>query len=563
LGLGDHCRDTSGSRAYNHTGDREEQMDNKTTNGVDVRSDIKKEIVKIKKALSESEDHSVVNVGDFNIKRPAMDDLEESKPKKKKKKRRSKAAAAAPAEKNESIEPMPKPIENENDNYLLRKKLQEILDENMKLKVDFQSLKRKWDDADSRIAKLEELARDKDAKIVELEHENVIRTEKLESKNRIISDLEKDNRLAKEKLDTKRKLIRDLDDKILEKDDKFESIKNEIDEKERHLTKLIQVKDELYKSKEVVTKENEKIKKLAKDISNDSDVLMKKLLEKEEIITDLNRPLKKPNEKQNFGVEGSTSESDNEKLKKVLIDKEREIQNLQGERDEAVQSHVELEITVKDLKRQIKKEMLTKKEIPETTLSEKCDSSVAYDDDGENSDLEIDTALAIGDSLFEPLSDKSYNSDDDLEVLKVTSTENPNGEKNYKFCDKKVVFCPFKLEPITEYFSDNSNKKTSCRILKRKLANVEVPCLSAISGSSRNLMLTLDEFTRTFYPKLSVERVGIILEEFDIPLYMGNIDQQEVLRNDKMDHTFNPVPLIMFEDVENNKDDLDSLISSF
>merc|ERR1712096_521355 len=227
-----------------------------------------------------------------------------------------------------------------------------------------------------------------------------------------------------------------------------------------------------YKSKEVVTKENEKIKKLAKDISNDSDVLMKKLLEKEEIITDLNRPLKKPNEKQSFGVEGSTSESDNEK---------------------------------------IKKEMLTKKEIPETTLSEKCDSSVAYDDDSENSDLEIDTALAIGVSLFEPLSDKSYNSDDDLEVLKVTSTENPNGEKNDKFCDKKVVFCPFKLEPITEYFSDNSNKKTSCRILKRKLVNVEVPCLSAIPGSSRNLMLTLDDFTRTFYPKLSVERVGIIL----------------------------------------------------
>ena len=87
--------------------------------------------------------------------------------------------------------------------------------------------------------------------------------------------------------------------------------------------------------------------------------------------------------------------------------------------------------------------------------------------------------------------------------------------------------------------------------------------MGAIPGSSRNVMLTLDDFARTFYPKLSVERVGIILEEFDIPLYMGNIDQQEVLRNYQMDHTFNPVPLIMFEDVENNKEDLDSLISSF
>jgi len=384
-GFGDHCRDTSGSRAYDSRGEKEEQM---TKNGVDVRSDIKKEIVKIKKALNssgagESEDHSVVNLGGFSIKRPANDDLEESKPNKKKKKRRSKAGAVAAAEKNESILPMPKPKEIEDDNSLLRKKLQEILDENMKLKVDFQSIKRKWDDADGRIAKLEELARDNDAKIVELEHENVKRAEKLELKSRIISDLEKDNRLAQEKLDKKRKLIRDLDEKILAKDDKFEIINKEMNEKERHLNKLIQVKDELYKSKEVLTKENEEVKKLAKDISNDTDVLVKKLLEKEDLITDLNRQLKELKEKENFGVESSTSESETEKLKKVLIAKETEI------RDESVQSYVELEDTVKDLNYQFKEEMHAKK--PETTLSEKCDSSVAYDYDSENSDLEIDT----------------------------------------------------------------------------------------------------------------------------------------------------------------------------
>merc|ERR1719186_477633 len=197
----------------------------------------------------------------------------------------------------------------------------------MKLKVDFQSIKRKWDDADGRIAKLEELARVNDAKIVELEHENVKRAKKLELKSRIISDLEKDNRLAQEKLDKKRKLICDLDEKILAKDDKFEIIKKEINEKERHLNKLIQVKDELYKSKEVLTKENEEVKKLAKDISNDTDVLVKKLLEKEDLITDLNRQLKELKEKENLGVESSTFESETEKLKKVLIAKEMEIQN--------------------------------------------------------------------------------------------------------------------------------------------------------------------------------------------------------------------------------------------
>merc|ERR1719318_1699743 len=442
----------------------------------------------------------------------------------------------------------------------------------MKLKVDFQSLNRKWDDADVRIVKLEELARDKDAKIVELERDSVRIMDKLESKNRFISDLEKENKTVLEKLDSKRKLIRDLDEEIISKDEKYEMIKNEIEEKERHLTKLIQLKDEIYKSKEVVLKENEEIKKLAKGISNDSDVLVKQLHEKETLVKSLKLQLSEAEENQKSGEQRSRIELDNAALKDALNAKENIVKDLQEERDQAAQLHAQLESTIKDLKYKIRKD-ISKKEVPETTLSEKCDSSVAHGDDGENYDLEKETSLAIGnelpDSLFEPLSDELCHSDEDEDVLKVTSTENPIERKDITIEEENVAkksvsikkSCPFKLNQIPRHSMDES-KQGGYKILKRKLLAVEVPCLTVDSGSSSK-MIALDDFARSFYPKLSVKRVGIILEELGIPFYNGNIEQEHVLRQDGLKYVFNPTPLIMFEDVEKQEDDLKSLFSNF
>merc|ERR1719318_2138666 len=443
----------------------------------------------------------------------------------------------------------------------------------MKLKVDFQSLNRKWDDADVRIVKLEELARDKDAKIVELERDSVRIMDKLESKNRFISDLEKENKTVLEKLDSKRKLIRDLDEEILSKDEKYEMIKNEIEEKERHLIKLIQLKDEIYKSKEVVLKENEEIKKLAKGISNDSDVLVKKLHEKETLVKSLKLQLSEAEENQKSGEQRSRIELDNAALKDALDAKENIVKDLEEERDQAAQLHARLESTIKDLKYKIRKD-ISKKEVPETTLSEKCDSSVAHGDDGENYDLEEETSLAIGndlpDSLFEPLSDELCHSDEyeDEDVLKVTSTENPIERKDITIEEnvaKKSVSikksCPFKLNQIPRHSMDES-KQGGYKMVKKKLLAVEVPCLTVDSGSSSK-MITLDDFARSFYPKLSVKRVGIILEELGIPFYNGNIEQERVLRQDRGKSFYNPIPHIMFEDVEKQEDDLKSLFSNF
>merc|ERR1719470_399402 len=105
----------------------------------------------------------------------------------------------------------------------------------------------------------------------------------------------------------------------------------------------------------------------------------------------------------------------------------------------------------------------------------------------------------------------------------------------------------------------DESKQGGYKILKRKLLAVEVPCLTVDSSK----MIALDDFARSFYPKLSVKRVGIILEELGIPFYKGNIEQEHVLREDRLKYVFNPIPLIMFEDVEKQKDDLKSLFSNF
>jgi len=545
-----------------------------SANSDEVRNDLRKEIGKIKKALNLSSDRPSESDkpvgGGFSIKRQATDNLEESKPKKKKKKKKSKSAAAAEKRENgdvlkEKVVPKTKEIIIlEKDNSLLRNKLQEILDENMKIKVEFQALKRKWDDADIRIVKLEELARGKDAKLVELEHDSVKMIEKIEAKNRFISNLEEETQITLKKLDDKRKLIRDLDGQILVKDEKYEMIKGEVEEKERHITKLIQVKDELHKSKEVVLKENEEIKKLAKGISNDSDVLVAKLLEKEETISNL---------KSSKSCEQVSMEF-NPSLRDALALKDNIIKDVEEERDQAVLLQNQLESTIRDLKQKLMTDSSVKKEGPEITLSEKCDSSVSLinEKEGENNDIEENSTLTMNnelpDSLFEPLSDELDNSDDD--VVKVTSTESldeiiaESMEENNFIVKKKAALkktCPFKLNQIP--LTNNSSQNPMYRISNKKLLNTEVPCLKVTCGSSKNVLVTLDDFARTFYPKLSTKRVGIILEELDIPFYNISSDQEHVLSQEGAKYSFNPIPLIMCADVERQEEDIKSLFSNF
>ena len=541
--LGDHCRDYSGSRNSRGSDDWGRQYQNDLQGGKvvkkyeidnessDVRNDLRKEIGKIKKALNLDD---VRNNGEsgFSIKRQATDNPEGIKPKKKKRKKKNKAAAAGPAavsaEALENVNSKDQTKTNatlalEKDNSILRKKLQELLDENRKLKVDFQSLKRKWDDADARIVKLELIARDKDSQLVELEREGAKVRGKIEAKNRLISGLEKDYKIALDKLDSKRKLIRDLDDKLLEKDEQYKVIKDEVEEKERHLIKLKCVKDELQK-------ENEKVKKLAKCISNDSDLLVTKLNEKDKLIKDLKE-----------------------------------------EREKAVHLDAQLESNVND-----QKDMPFKNEVPEIILSGKCDSSVTneeyidkyMEEDATSTNGEVldskSTMDELPDSLFETPSDSLYHSDEDL--LKVTSTESLNEvilekakENVEKLSERKISArtkpCPFKLKSL----NDSADKVFTS--LDRELLENVAPCWKV--SDEYGLLVTLDDFARIFYSKLSIKRVGIILEEMEIPFYHVSGEQEHQLNKDMMRYSYNPIPLIMIEDIEKQKEDLELLFSNF
>jgi len=548
FGLGDHCRDNSSSRnsrgrenwgstPQNEVFDlqggkviKRYEIDNVSS---EVRNDLRKEIGKIKKALNLDD---VKNSGEsgFSIKRLATDNPEGVKPKKKKRKKKNKtgaavappAAGSAETQENGNIKDLTKTnamLALEKDNSILRKKLQELLDENRKLKVDFQSLKRKWDDADVRIVKLELIVRDKDSKLVELEREGAKIRGKLESKNRLVSSLERDHKIALEKIDHKRKVIRNLDDNLLKKDEEYKAIKKEVEEKDRYLIKLKCVKDELQK-------ENEKVKKLAKCITNDSDVLVAKLNEKDDLIKELKE----------------------EKVK-------------------AVHLNAHLDSTVSD-----QKKMLVINEAPEIIFSEKYDSSVEHEefmedymkDDAASANGEIhdskSTIDELPDSLFDPPSDSLYISDED--ALKVTSTDGLNEvkvqkkEENIeKLSEKKILSrtkpCPFKLKLL-----NSSNANFFIQLGSELLKNV-VPCWNV--SDEFGLLVTLDDFARIFYPKLSIKRVGIILEEMEIPFYHVGGEQEHQLNKEGMRYYYNPIPLIMIEDIEKQKEDLELLFSNF
>jgi len=310
-------------------------------------------------------------------------------------------------------------------------------------------------------------------------------------------------------LDSKRKLIRDLDHQVESKDEKYKVIKKKLEEKDRYLSHLISVKDELQR-------ENEKVKKLAKEVSDDSDDLVAKLLEKD-----------------------------------------NQIKILKEERDRALELKSEIESTLND-----QRDASPKKEGPEFILSEKCDSSVACVDDHEENavnDKTEPTVEELPELLFEPLSDDGLDDEDDLKVTSTECSEKVKVETKPKSLGKNSVLrksCPFKLELV-------KCVKDGLKILKQELMNKEISCLNVSDGSTDTILVALDDFARSFYPKLSPKRVGIILEELEIPFYHLGSELEDKVIQEGLKYSYSPIPLILFQDIERQEEDLKSLCSNF
>jgi len=128
-----------------------------------------------------------------------------------------------------------------------------------------------------------------------------------------------------------------------------------------------------------------------------------------------------------------------------------------------------------------------------------------------------------------------------------------------KLSSKKVLSrskpCPFKLKLLN---SSTANLLTS---FDQELLKNVAPCWRV--SEEYGLLVTLDDFARIFYPKLSIKRIGIILEEIEIPFYHISEEQEPQLHKEGMRYNYNPIPLIMIEDIEKQKEDLELLFSNF
>ena len=80
----------------------------------------------------------------------------------------------------------------------------------------------------------------------------------------------------------------------------------------------------------------------------------------------------------------------------------------------------------------------------------------------------------------------------------------------------------------------------------------QVPCINVRPYVFHDLMMTLPDFVRHFYPELSIEKARHMLQDIlKVVLYKGNTGHQEILRGEGKCNQFDPVPLVLVKDIMN------------
>ena len=81
---------------------------------------------------------------------------------------------------------------------------------------------------------------------------------------------------------------------------------------------------------------------------------------------------------------------------------------------------------------------------------------------------------------------------------------------------------------------------------------LQVPCINVRPYVFHDLMMTLPDFVRHFYPELSIEKARHMLQDIlKVVLYKGNTGHQEILRGEGKCNQFDPVPLVLVKDIMN------------
>jgi len=108
---------------------------------------------------------------------------------------------------------------------------------------------------------------------------------------------------------------------------------------------------------------------------------------------------------------------------------------------------------------------------------------------------------------------------------------------------------PGKLTQIKEFPMEKSNQPPY-KLQKALIDQKIVPCINVRPYVFHDLMMTLPDFVKHFFPDLPLEKSREMLQEIlKVVLYKGNTGHQEILRQEGKCSLYDPVPLVLVKDI--------------
>jgi len=108
---------------------------------------------------------------------------------------------------------------------------------------------------------------------------------------------------------------------------------------------------------------------------------------------------------------------------------------------------------------------------------------------------------------------------------------------------------PGKLTQIKEFPMERSNQPPY-KLQKALIDQKIVPCINVRPYVFHDLMMTLPDFVKNFFPDLPLEKCRDMLQEIlKVVLYKGNTGHQEILRQEGKCQVYDPVPLVLVKDI--------------
>merc|ERR1712088_726355 len=108
---------------------------------------------------------------------------------------------------------------------------------------------------------------------------------------------------------------------------------------------------------------------------------------------------------------------------------------------------------------------------------------------------------------------------------------------------------PGKLTQIKEFPIEKSNQQPY-KLQKALIDQKIVPCINVRPYVFHDLMMSLPDFVKHFFPDLPLEKSREMLQEIlKVTLYKGNGGHQDILRQEGKCQLFDPAPLVLVKDI--------------